>query len=153
MAINDITAASSTLIIDIKGLATGYKLDHFSADGVLSADEVQYAEYREGVDGHLSVGIVLNPYPITINLETGSNSVELLRRLVNKQLKNLRTYTVNLTVTYGPEDSKTIVTYLNGALTSGPQLPNIGKVLEATSWKFVFERCEVATQKSETGVN
>lgn len=143
MSYLDITSASATMIIQMdKVIPNPTEVDHFATDAIAKIDEVTFAEHRMGVDGYLAVGYVPSPISLTIQLEAGSKAQALLANAYLTFKNNKTTYKTTLTLTV-PSLRKRYV-YSNGTMISGNAQENLGKVLEATSWKFVFESYAVS---------
>lgn len=146
MAIGNITSANATLVLTVEDLfPAGVELTQFSTDRIFETDEHEFAQGRMGVDGHMAAGFVPNPWNVTINLEASSPSQRVMEQISAAMATNRRTYDVSLTVSL-PSLQK-VITFSDGFLRSGKDVPGASKVLDPTTWGFTFGRRE------ETGTN
>lgn len=134
----DITSANAQLVLACEELyPQGITLSGFSADSALTADAVERAETRMGVDGRLVAGVIYAPQPVSIVLEANSPSLEVFETIRDAMQYNKRPYGLTLTV-YLPALEKTI-TFRRGVLTSAPTMPAIGRTLQPTTWQMTFQ--------------
>lgn len=138
MANNDFTAANAQIILVQPILfPSGIRLQGFSVDAVASSDNVDVTETRRGVDGNLGAGVIKNPYPLTINLEATSPSLQDMFTLRDAMQSNDQPYFVTITV-FLPATGMTRI-FSNGVLRNSPQMPAIAKTIQPTQWTFDFE--------------
>lgn len=139
-----ITSANASVYLTCETLyPSGFRVQNFSADAAVASDDLTLAEARMGVDGHLAVGYTPAPINITITLEANSPSRSKFENIAAASRLNMKTYECDLLVTINAI-GKTY-NYKNGYLLTGHIMPDAKKVLDPTSWKFVFESVEVSS--------
>jgi hypothetical protein len=137
----DITSANSESIMTIEELfPNGFLLQQFSTDGAISAESIQVAETRMGVDGKLVGGWIPAIIPVVITFEASSPTVKHLNTLYDQMTLNKRMYVCALTSAV--PSIGTVFKFLNGLLQTATPIPAQKKVLDPTSWTFHFERFE-----------
>lgn len=135
----DITSANSTAILVVEDLfPAGIKLDHFTADTAISSDGLQIAEARMGVDGHLAAGYTPQPVRVTVNLEADADCATMLQTVYSAMVATKKVFKCSLVVTC-PSVQK-VYTFSTGVLDNCTAFTSIGRVLNPTSWSFVFEK-------------
>lgn len=137
----DVTSANAEIVMTIPGLyPAGIRVEGFSTDNMISAENVGLAETRMGVDGHMAAGVVNNVIPVTITLEAASDSRRAFETLRDAQRANKKPYFVTMVVNYPSIDL--VKTFKGGVLVSAPSMPTGGKTLQPTTWTFHFESVE-----------
>lgn len=137
----DITSANAKLVLVVEELyPNGVVLQQASAESFASADNVQVAETRMGVDGYMAAGVTPNIVPVTINLEANSPSKRVMDHIKEAMLSNKKPYRCSLTVDL--ESTGETFQFYRGVMQSGTSMPAIQKVLAPTQWMFHFERQE-----------
>lgn len=135
----NITSANATLVMTVEELyPSGFQLEQFSTDLMLSQSDDTLAETRMGVDGQMVAGFVPTILSTTITLESSSPSMEQLNTLYKAMKTNQRVYEITLVVDI-PSLGKSF-TYNGGVLKTGRLVPDIKKVLEPVSYGFDFEK-------------
>lgn len=135
--VGDITSANATLVLVVDGLfPAGIQLQQFATDQSYSMDEVQIAEDRMGVDGHMVAGYIPSIKSVTIMLEASSPSYESLAQLYRASEAKRGILQCEL-VANVPSIGKTF-TWTSGIIKSGTPVPAGKKVLDPTTWKFDF---------------
>lgn len=138
---NNITSTNAVSFMTVETLfPNGFELQQFSTDQALSADTVQVAETRFGVDGKLVAGFIPAPQVVTINLEASSPSAAYLNDLYDAM--QARETVLWCTLVSTVPSIKTVFRWLNGVLQTASPFPAQKKVLDPTSWVFHFERLE-----------
>lgn len=136
--IHDITSANSVLVLTVDTIwPSGVALEQFSVDSAAAMDNLQIAETRMGVDGHMAAGYVPTIYPVTINLEASSPSYKYLNAVWEAMQNKRCLYTCTLVATL--PSIKYVHTWTKGVMKSGTPFPSIRKVLDPTQWAFDFE--------------
>ena len=137
----DITSANAKLVLTVDELyPNGVVLQQASAESFATADNVQVAETRMGVDGYMAAGVTPNIFPVTINLEANSPSKRVMDHIKEAMLSNKKPYRCSLTVDL--ESTGETYLYYRGVMQSGTSMPSIQRVLSPTQWMFHFERME-----------
>lgn len=77
MARKTITSANSILTISVEGLYAGVRIQGYSADMAFDMEPQQIAETQIGVDDHMSGGYVPHLFPMNIQLQADSDSIEI----------------------------------------------------------------------------
>lgn len=144
MSYLNITSADAVMMLQMdQVIPNPVRVDHFSADMLASIDQTTFGEARMGVDGHLAVGYIPAPVNLTIKLEAGSNAQQLLANAYLAFRNNKTTYDTTITIDVNALKKRYV--YSVGTMIAGNTQENLGKTLEPTEWKFVFEQCEVST--------
>lgn len=144
MADIDITSANATAILTIEDLySTGFTLEGFSTDQSVTAEDVEFAQTRMGVDGKLAAGFTPNEFKLTIMLEANSSSVEKLNELQSAMTLNNKIYVCSLQITIPSIGLE--YKFTNGVLTSATVMPGLKKILDPTSWAFAFQSKSVSS--------
>ena len=137
-ALGNITSANAVLVLGVEELyPVGVQLTNFSTDQMLSSDDMEIAQVRMGVDGGMAAGYVANPFSLTITLEASSPSLTVMQSLLMAMKTNRTTYKCSVTLTI--PSIKQVHFWRNGVLANGNPVPAPKKVLDPTSWKFVFQ--------------
>ena len=137
----DITSANATLILTVENLyPAGVKIEGFSTDNSFAMDDDTIAETHMGVDGKMTAGFTPSEKSITITLDAGSPSYELLCNIDNTSKTNMTVLETSMQRTVpalGKEFS-----LKNGVMISGHPVPSGEKVLGNTAWTFHFGKFE-----------
>lgn len=134
-----ITSANSTLAISVTNLyPVPQIIQGFAADDAFMQDAVDQAEIVMGIDGKMSAGFIFNPVKMTITVMPNSPSYQIFADWMLAQRTAREVYTANASI-YLPAISRKF-TLFNGVLTSGKQLPDVKKVLQAVPFVITFER-------------
>lgn len=141
MAIGNITDADAVVVLTVDELyPAGVQMQGFSTDTAWTAGDSQIAEARMGVDGRLSAGYTPQPRTITISLEASSPSLEVMRNIVENSRVNKGVYTCHMQITIPAQGKEYNLT--NGVLQTAHDLSDGKKVLDPSSFTFLFEGCE-----------
>lgn len=143
MAVNDqdITSANSQVVVTVEDLyPNGFVLQQFSTDAMITAENMQLAETRMGVDGYMAAGVTPNIVTATINLEANSPSRRYLDNLATAQRNNLKLYRVSMLVKITATGEEYL--FSRGCLQSATNLPAPQKILAPVQYTFHFERME-----------
>lgn len=136
--LGNITSANAILILTVEDLyPAGIQITNFSTDAMLSSDDMEIAQARMGVDGGLAAGYTPNPFNLTINLEASSPSLPIMQSILQAMKLNKTTYECSITLTI-PSIGQAHF-WRHGVLTSGNPVTAPKKVLDPTTWKFVFQ--------------
>jgi hypothetical protein len=136
----DITSANAKVILTVENLyPTGVQLENFSTDNSFTLDDQTIAETHMSVDGKLTAGYTPVPAVVTINLDAGSPSYEVMSNIFNTSKLNLSVMKCSMQITV-PALRKDF-RLKNGVMTQGHPLPNGDKILGNTTWQFTFESC------------
>lgn len=142
----NITSANSTIILVAETVfPVGVQLMNFSTDQMFSADEVEIAQTRMGVDGGLAAGYTPNEKNVTITLEAGSPSTPYLELLWQTMEVNRTVYKVSLNCTV-PSIGKNYI-WSNGVLKRGNPVAQPKRILDPTSWGFTFSSLNIVNIK------
>ena len=137
----DITSANATLILTVENLyPAGVKIEGFSTDNSFAMDDDTIAETHMGVDGKMTAGFTPSEKSITITLDAGSPSYEVLCNIYNTSKTNMTVLETSMQRTVpalGKEFS-----LKNGVMISGHPVPSGEKVLGNTAWTFHFGKFE-----------
>ena len=137
----DITSANATLILTVENLyPAGVKIEGFSTDNSFAMDDDTIAETHMGVDGKMTAGFTPSEKSITITLDAGSPSYEVLCNIYNTSKTNMTVLETSMQITapaLGKECS-----LKNGVMISGHPVPSGEKVLGNTAWTFHFGKFE-----------
>ena len=137
----DITSANATLILTVENLyPAGVKIEGFSTDNSFAMDDDTIAETHMGVDGKMTAGFTPSEKSITITLDAGSPSYEVLCNIYNTSKTNMTVLETSMQITVpalGKEFS-----LKNGVMISGHPVPSGEKVLGNTAWTFHFGKIE-----------
>lgn len=137
-ALGNITSANAQMYLVVDQLyPAGVPITNFSADSMMTSDDMEIAQVRMGVDGGMAAGYVANPYAVTITLEASSPSLETMQSILQAMKVNKRTYECKLVVAI-PASGQVHV-WSHGVLTNGNPVPAPKKVLDPTSWKSQFQ--------------
>lgn len=77
MARKTITSANSILTVAVEGLYAGVRIQGFSTDMAFDMEPQQIAETMMGVDAKMSAGFVPQIFPMNIQLQADSDSIEV----------------------------------------------------------------------------
>lgn len=139
--LTDITSANAKLILTCEELyPSGVELQMFSTNQAWSADALQVAETRMGVDGHMAAGYVPNIKTMTIQLEASSPSRRYMQTIQKAMITNQRLYKVSITAII-PSIGEQII-WSEGVMQNGAVTSTAARVMEPTSWVFHFEKYE-----------
>lgn len=137
MAVTDITSANAIVMIQVaEMIPQASRLEKFSTDAIAQASAYQVAEVRMGVDGFVAAGQTPKPIEITINLEANTPSERMLYRVLKEQAQRHTVFNVTLTIRVPAQRS--LYTFVDGTLTEGVAMNNLGALQEKSSWKMVF---------------
>lgn len=140
----DITSANSTLVLTVENLyPAGVKIEGFSTDNSFAMDDDTIAETHMGVDGKLTAGFTPSEKSVTITLDAGSPSYEVLCNIYNMSKTNMTVLDTSMQITVpalGKEFS-----LKNGVMVTGHPLPAGEKVLGNTNWTFKFGKFDTSS--------
>lgn len=121
-ALGNITSANAQMYLVVDQLyPAGVPITNFSADSMMTSDDMEIAQVRMGVDGGMAAGYVANPYAVTITLEASSPSLETMQSILQAMKVNKRTYECKLVLTI-PASGQVHV-WSHGVLTNGNPVP------------------------------
>lgn len=141
---HDITSANSVLVMTVESLyPAGIRLQQFAVDNAATMDQVQIAETRMGVDGHMAAGYTPAIHPLVIHLEASSPSYDVMLTLYNAQRAMRKPLDVTIVATI-PSISRAY-TWSTGTLKTGTPFHSVQKVLSPSQWAFDFEKFNVTT--------
>ncbi len=141
MAVGNITDADAIIILTVDNLySSGVQLQGFSTDTAWTAGDATIAEARMGVDGKLSAGYTPAPRTITISLEASSPSLEVMRNIISTSQMTKGVFTCAMQVTIPAQGKE--YTLSNGVLQTGHDISDGKKVLDPSSFTFIFESCK-----------
>ena len=140
----DITSANSTLVLTVENLyPAGVKIEGFSTDNSFAMDDDTIAETHMGVDGKLTAGFTPSEKSVTLTLDAGSSSYEVLCNIYNMSKTNMTVLDTSMQITVpalGKEFS-----FKNGVMVTGHPLPAGEKVLGNTNWTFHFGKFDTSS--------
>lgn len=134
-----ITSANSVFSITVAGLfPVPQQLHGYSADRAWESENVALAETIMGIDGVLSSGFIYSPYPQNISLQADSSSRQIFQQIAAamKAAKDSR-FLISGTIDLPSTGESFICT--RGTLVDFKPLPDAGKVLQAMSFKIVWQ--------------
>jgi len=138
----NITSANASLVLTVETvIPVGVALEMFSTDQIFAQDELTVTEERMGVDGNLAVGWVPSVKSVTVNLEACSPSLAYMQMLQRAMDANRTIYNCTLVATI--PSIRRIITWSNGTLKSTNAIPNPKRILDPTTWRFVFADMQV----------
>lgn len=133
-----ITSANAVLIITVEDIyPNGVEVQKFAADAAFATSDLTLAETRMGVDGQLAAGYTPQPIPLNVSLEADSPSYDVFANVMERQRTNMTLYQITAQITI-PSLGKEFVLE-KGVLQTGHPFSDSKKVLDPTSWGFVFE--------------
>ena len=133
----DITSANATLILTVENLyPSGVKIEGFSTDSSFAMDDDTIAETHMGVDGKMTAGYTPSEKSVTITLDAGSPSYEVLCNIYNTSKTNMTALETSMQITV-PSLGKEF-SLKNGVMVTGHPIPSGEKVLGNTNWTFHF---------------
>lgn len=142
-ALGNITSANAVLWLTVKELyPAGVQIMNFSADSMMSSDDIEIAQVRMGVDGGMAAGYTPNPYQLTITLEASSPSLTIMQSILMASKVNRTIYECSVTLTI-PSLTQAHH-WRHGVMIGGNPVTAPKKVLDPTSWKFAFQDYETA---------
>ena len=137
----DITSADGQVVITCDELyPNGIVLQQFSTDAMTSAENVQIAETRMGVDGYMAAGVTPAIVPVTVNLEANSPSRKPLDTIFGAQQQNRRIYRCSMLIKI-PATGESYL-FSRGCMQAATSLPAAQRVLAPVTYTFHFERFE-----------
>lgn len=140
----DITSANSTLVLTVENLyPAGVKIEGFSTDNSFAMDDDTIAETHMGIDGKLTAGFTPSEKSVTITLDAGSPSYEVLCNIYNMSKTNMTVLDTSMQITVpalGKEFS-----FKNGVMVTGHPLSAGEKVLGNTNWVFHFGKFDISS--------
>ena len=77
MAGKTITSANSIFTLAVDGLYAGIRIQGYSADMAFDMEPQQVAETQMGVDANMSAGFVPQIYPMNVQLQADSDSIDV----------------------------------------------------------------------------
>lgn len=141
MSVGNITDADAIIILSVENLyGNGVRIQGFSTDTAWTAGDSQIAEARMGVDGKLSAGYTPQPRTITLSLEASSDSLEVMRNIVSQSQLNKKVYTCSMQITIPAQGKEYRLD--NGVLQTAHDVSDGKKVLDPSSFTFLFETCK-----------
>lgn len=134
-----ITAANAVFTLTVPGIYDSpVKIEAFSTDAMLSAEQTNPGVAEMGVDGHLSFGWVPVPTVVTITLAADSPSLEIFENWDAYQKAAQEVYACSAQFTV-PGLGKTY-TGTRGVLTAMQPVPNAAKTMQAPAYAVTFEK-------------
>jgi hypothetical protein len=133
-----LTAANSVITLSLPDLfSIPQQLSGFSADDVVSTDQVTMAETAAGIDGKLSGGYVYNPVVQTFVLQADSTSIDIMETIVAAMRTAQETYIFNGSILL-PATGKSY-SLTRGFLTSTSIVPGVKKILQPQSFTITWQ--------------
>lgn len=140
----DITSANAVAVLTVDTLfPVGMRLENWSTDAAVTADERQIAETRMGIDGKMSAGYIPSPHVITLTFEPISPSLRLIETVVKSTEALRKTFRCGLTITL-PSLGK-VFAYQNGVVMNDKLFPDIKKILDPVTVKWNFEKRTISS--------
>lgn len=135
----DITSANAKLIFTCEELyPSGVEIQQFSTNQAFSSENIQVAETRMGVDGHMAAGYVPNIKVVTVQLEASSTSRRYFEQVQKAMIANQRPYKCSLTAII-PSIGEQVI-WSEGVMQAGAVTSTAARVMEPTAWTFHFEQ-------------
>lgn len=139
LALGNITSANSTLILTVNTVfPVGLALQMFSVDSGINMEEIQVADTRISIDGHMVAGYIPTLKTVQIGLEPASPSYEAMCQLYRLTEQRRGFYECSLVLTIPDLNGGAVFTWSKGVLIGGTILPPVRQLLEATQWTFRF---------------
>ena len=139
LPLGNITSANSTLILTVNTVfPAGLALPMFSVDTGINMEEIQVADTRMSLDGHMVAGYIPTIKTVQIGLEPASPSYEALCQLYRLTEQRRGFYECGLVLTIPDLNGGSVFTWSKGVLVSGTILPPVQQLLNPTSWTFRF---------------
>ena len=139
LALGSITSANSSAILSVNTVfPAGIALQMFSIDTGINMEEVQIADTRMSVDGHMVAGYIPSIKTVQIGLEPASPSYEALCQLYRLTENKRGFYECGLVLTIPDLNGGQVFTWSKGVLVSGTILPPVQQLLQPTTWTFRF---------------
>lgn len=135
----NLTSANAVITLRVSGVfSTPFQLQGFSADNIFDAPETEFVQTAMGVDGHLSGGMVFNPFEQTFMIQ--ADSVETLARFERWSERQ----NTNKTVYVASGTTKLIAvnrtyTMRRGFLVSGNQVAPAARILQPRRFTIRWE--------------
>src|SRR5580658_3724775 len=134
----DITAASVNASLLVPGLyPVPTPLQGWSTDDIAEWEETDVTEEMMGVDGILSMGVVLVPRPVVARFQKDSPSIPLFENWGQTMLQQLQVFFGSLAFSY-PAIGRTY-TCNQGALRRWKPAPDAKKLLQPRQFRLVFQ--------------
>lgn len=147
MALNSLgklTSANATILLVVADLyPSGVQIEGFSTDQILTGEDITIAETRMGVDGRLSAGYTPTPKNVVLSVEASSPSLEVLQNLYQIMESERSQPECSMTIDIPSLDQ--VISLTQGCLTKARPMPDLKKMLDATSWTFTFARFKITT--------
>lgn len=139
LALGSITSANSTCILVVNTVfPAGIALQMFSVDNGINMEEIQVADTRMSVDGHMVAGYIPSIKTVQIGLEPASPSYEALCQLYRLTENKRGFYECSMVLTIPDLNGGQVFTWSKGVLVSGTILPPVQQLLQPTTWTFRF---------------
>lgn len=139
LALGNITSANSTLILTVNTVfPVGLALQMFSVDSGISMEDIQVADTRMSIDGHMVAGYIPTLKTVQIGLEPASPSYEALCQLYRLTEQKRGFFECSMVLTIPDLNGGSVFTWSKGVLIGGTILPPVRQLLEATQWTFRF---------------
>lgn len=133
-----ITSANSVFTIVAAGLFPApVQLKGYAADKAVMTDAIDVAEVQMGVDGRMTAGYTPNPTKQTISLQADSPSRVIFDGILAASKTAREIFYVSGEIVLPATGEK--FTLRRGVLTTGKQMPDIGKVLQAVDYVITWE--------------
>ena len=133
-----ITATNAVFTLTVPGIYDSpVKIEGFSTDAAVNAEQTNPAVAEMGVDGHLSFGWVPVPTVVTITLAADSPSLEIFENwdAYQKAAREVYACAAQFTV---PGLGKTY-TGARGVMTAMQPVPNANKTMQSAAFSITFE--------------
>lgn len=141
---SDITSANAVAFLTVNTLfPAGIRLENWSADQAITADERQIAETRMGVDGKMTAGYVPSIHVLTLTFEPVSPSLKVIEQVVKATESSRRIYRCGIIITL-PSLGKSY-SYQNGVMMNDKLFPDIKKILDPVTVKWNFEKRSITS--------
>lgn len=133
-----ITSANSVFTLVVAGLfPSPVQLHGYSSDKAFITDPLDLAEVNMGVDGRMTGGYTPNPTKQTIALQADSPSKDFFTTLIQAMKAAREVYYISGSIALPSTGEAFELT--RGILTTGKQIPDAQKVLQAPEYVITWE--------------
>ena len=113
------------------------QLSGYASDKAFATDALEIGEVNMGVDGRMTAGYVANPVKQTISLQADSPSRFIFAAILQAQKTAREIFYLSGSISQ-PSTGEAF-TLTRGILTSGKQIPDAQKVLQAVDYVVTWE--------------
>lgn len=138
-----ITSANSIFTLVVAGLfPSPVQLHGYSSDKAFITDPLDLAEVNMGVDGRMTAGYTPNPTKQTISLQADSPSRDIFTAMIQATKTAREVFYISGNIVL-PATGEAF-TLTRGILTTGKQIPDAQKVLQAVDYVITWESVNAA---------